>query len=240
MWLELPSSAFSICAPHRDRLQQEQYTSLLSAISATLKGLSATTTIQPGERYINQGGQVETAQTAMRFTMGLKHTNQQNDPNCQFLCPTKIDGSNAMSAWYLAAHVNSSWTVTDATGSSFSSPLDPTDSAMGTVTLAVLPDGSEWNVTIQDQNTLDSISQEMVMISVESYLGSAYADVTITSGKNPAGGAVEVLSPSTLFLWRFGILYAVGSTTHSTFPKLPIANQQEQALAETMVAGGQR
>lgn len=221
------------------RLALEQYKSLLSTISATLSAYSFTTAIEPDERYVNQAGQVETAQMAMKFTMGLQHTQQSNDQNCPFLCPTTIDGSDAMSAWYLAAHVDPTWTVTDYAGSSFPSPLDPLRWASGTATLAVRADGTKWKVTVQDQSALDSIAQQMVMNSLQAQLGSAYADVTVTSGKNPADGAVEALSSSKIFLWRFGVLYAVGATSHHAFPKLPVANHQEQALAVTMLAGMQ-
>lgn len=224
------------------KMRYDQYKLLMAGVETFLSGYSATTTIQPGERYINQLGQVKTARTAMAFTMGLNLVQQQKQsaPNCQWLCPTMVHGAVNTNAWFLDAQVTPTWTVTDATGRGFSSPLTPYV-AMDVVTVAVLLNGTAWQVSSQDQSALDSITSGVAMEAVGSNFGNIQdgGGWGAGSGANAADGAVVITQNSAsdqraILLWRFGILYAANAEAARMFPSLPLASKQEQALAQTM------
>ena len=223
------------------KMRSDQYKLLMASVETFLSSYSATTTIQPGERYINQLGQVETARTAMAFTMGLKLVQQQSALNCPWLCPTMADGTIDTNAWFLDAQVDPTWTITDATGRSFSPPLTPGLAAMDAVTLAVVLDGTAWQVSSQDQSALDRITPGVAMEAVTAKYGNIQngAGWGAGSGGNAADGAVVIIQISAsgsraILLWRFGLLYAANAEAARMFPTLPLASKQEQALAQTM------
>jgi hypothetical protein len=234
------------------RMAPEQYGLLVSAINTALSGSSASATIEPGERYINQLGKVEIARTAMTFTMGLKQAEETRDPDCPFLCPQEVNDSAVATAWMLSARVEPTWTITDAIGRSFSSliPSAPashyTPAQPDTVLFAVLLDGTEWRILSQDQSALSSIAQEAAYEAVISDYGGVPvpngAGWGTTSGVNPADGAIIMIlggasGPQVILLSRFGVLYAASAAAKHQFPDLPLASPREQALARAMAAG---
>ena len=230
------------------RMAPEQYGLLVSAINTALSGSSASATIEPGERYIDQLGKVKTARTAMTFTMGLKPAEEPRDPDCPFLCPLEGNESAVTTAWTLSARVEPTWTITDATGRSFSSAVPSSPASSYTPTrpdaaiVVVILDGSEWEVSSQDQSALDSIAQESAYVALAAQSGPAQTiSGSTTSGANPAEGAIIMLQSGasgtrTILLWRFGLLYAANTVTKRQFPDLPLASPREQALAQAMAA----
>ncbi len=223
------------------KMRSDQYKLLMGGVKAFLSGYSASTAIHPGERYINQLGQIETAQTAMSFTMGLKLVQQQSAPNCPWLCPTMADGTIDTNAWFLDAQVDPTWTITDATGRSFSPPLTPDLAATDAVTVAVVLDGTAWKVSSQDQSALDSITPGVAMEAMTAKYGNIQngAGWGAGSGANAADGAVVIIQTSAsgsraILLWRFGLFYTANTEAARLFPTLPLASKQEQALAQTM------
>ncbi|HEU0027670.1 MAG TPA: hypothetical protein VFQ25_11190 [Ktedonobacterales bacterium] len=228
-----------------NRMAPTHYNQLTSAVNTALGGYSASATIEPGERYLNQLGKVEIAQTAMAFTMGLEQAEEPKDPNCPFLCPMDGNASVISSEWDLTARVEPTWTIKDATGRTFSSLITSapatTYGALGpdTVTFAVVLDGTDWKVSSQDQGALDGIVQLAALEAVKAQYGPILNGTT--SGRNPANGAIVTVQrdtsmPQAVLLWRFGLLYAANTDTKRQFPALPLANQQEQALAQAMAA----
>lgn len=60
--------------------------------------------------------------------------------------------------------------------------------------------------------------------------------VAATLQDNPTGSSLSITSSSALLLQRFGVLLAANEIAHQRWPTLPVANNEEQRLAQSIVS----
>lgn len=225
-----------------DRLKDGQYQALVAAVSSAVASISASATIQPGERYYDQNGQTRVATAPMTFTVGLRPLTAQDaykGQTCALLCASEPDWTNtaAATSWPLSIQSEPTWTVTDASGHGFNSGLPANPGAASATQLAVTLTGSSWSAPLSaadKMSVLSSIVQSAAVVALYNQVWNITATGS-TSGSNVAEGALvesQQAQGKYEFWWRFGILYCVTAYTCAAFADIPPASPVGEAQAK--------
>ncbi|HEY7975247.1 MAG TPA: hypothetical protein VID72_07890 [Ktedonobacterales bacterium] len=226
-------------------LQPDQRRALTQRADAALAAQSLTATIAPGDRYLDDHGQVATASAPLHFTLTLALDTSApsgNDTTCYQFCPDPSFTSAPAPAgggWAMRVIVTANWALTDATGRRLTSPgyqagQPYPSSAPVEVGVQLTPAG--WQI-----NALDSLNTQAIetaagdpVIFQAANGQSGVNGIAYSLAPNPLDGCVmdvDVSGYTARLLWRFGALLTVDGTARHDFPTLPVANAAEQALA---------
>ena len=225
-----------------DHLRDGQYQALVATASGALASITASATIQPGERYYDQYGQTRVAYAPMTFTVGLRPLEPQDaykGQPCALVCANDPDWTNPAAApsWSLSIQSEPTWTVTDTSGRRFNSALPASPGEASATQLAVTLSGSSWRVSLSaaDQmSILSSIVQSAAAVALYNQVWNITA-TGATSGPNAAEGALvqsQQAQGKYEFWWRFGILYCVTAYTCAAFADIPRASPVGETLAK--------
>lgn len=228
-------------------LQPDQRLALTRLADDLLGQQALTSTIAPGARYVDDHGQLVTATAPLQFTLTFAlDSSEAADAQsiCYQFCPDPTLSSSPPqpdSAWATRVTVVSFWAVTDASGHSLTSPgyeagLQYPSARPYAVGLRLTSGG--WRIDglthVDTPAVISAAAQEL------NAMESGAFGVAFLLGKNPLDGCVMDVSPDgqagppgepLRLLWRYGALLAVSASAQRHFPRLPVANAAEQAVA---------
>lgn len=231
-------------------LQPDQFTAILQLASTQLQAQSATTTIAPGERYLDDHGQVVVASAPLQFamTLALGYANGVSNPNCAPIClESTLTSDPALwgDRWPINVTIAVSWTITDSSGRRLVSSTDQGGqiyAAPYSAEAGIQLTSTGWQLTWLDnvpalavENAASTAANPAVNQAGQRSYGMSYM-----LALNPLNGCVMDVDDGTgsmRVFWRFGALLAVDRIAHSVLPTLPVANAQEQAAASNIVLG---
>jgi hypothetical protein len=231
-------------------LSDQQQVVLEALIQHALDALQLTTVVPSGARYLGADGtpQVATAALAATFRYHLNFDQQRShiailadSADCVTLC-----SSFGASVWYVAVHDVMGWGFISAAVAPLAVPA-----------LANQPPDALMMAQVTWQNGWQMGSQPFGGVNMcDDILGSAYAlfssatngaplTVSAQAAANPADGCLFTVTPAgdiastasaptSVYLYRFGILLTVNANAHAGAPGLPVANADEQALARQL------
>jgi hypothetical protein len=229
-------------------LQQDQLTALISLANAQLAGQAKTAPIQPGDRYLDANGQIVTASAPLRFTLTLSldqsETSSLPTSACFQFCPHSsftTGGQLSNQQWPMRVSILAAWAITDANGAA----LTPSDYlARQQIQLPILddmgvqltPDG--WKVTEAMDVSVQATQQTAALVLEQAAVSNSSTSgfsISFIIGKNPLNGCVmdvAVGGDTARLFWRFGVLLAVGTSSQTDFPQVPLANYSEGVAAK--------
>ena len=242
-------------------IQREQLAALTLLANAQLQAQTLTTTIAPGERYVDDHGQVAVASAPLQFTMTLA-LDDSNAPAqgpdaggsfCAQFCPDpsfQAGGAPAPRGWSVRVGVTALWTITDDAGNRLTSPGYQAGQPYPEVTPALaeidLTSGG-WRISGLEGLSASAVTNaafSTLSIAMDGPSGSGGGyGATLGLGRDPLVGCVVDVSlndtgngggPSAHLLWRFGVLLAVDANARKVFPQMPVATAAEQALASSI------
>ncbi len=246
-----------------DRLSPSERAALYAMISQTLAADGATTTIAPGELYLDANGDTPRASAPLRYSItpeiastseSLAHLNGLGATPCGPVCSSWVDLQSALTSasqtnWRLEVMVKPSRSVTDASGQSFTNEQsDARD--IGPLTVLVVLTAAGWQVGPASA-AQDITTQAQALFCpatlLEGLQGATTLAVTYLTllPRNPADGCViVVIQPgaglggvsTALLIDRFGVMQAADAAAGSDFPKLPFADSAAQAIAAQTAA----
>ncbi|HEX2349540.1 MAG TPA: hypothetical protein VHI51_14000 [Ktedonobacterales bacterium] len=235
----------------RAALPADQLAAIVQTANAQLRAQSATANIAPGERYLDDHGQVVVASEPLLFTMTLAIDDFPGDIdlNCAQICfaPNFSDGlSPGVGSLRVNAYVAVSWDITDSIGRSISSSAaqaGPRASAFFVTDLAIQPSDSGWRLHWLDALTPDAVEGAASAAAnlVVNQVGQNSYGMSFMLALNPLDGCVMDVDDgngSMRVFWRFGVLLSVNRIAHAVLPVLPVANAQEQAAASNIAVRG--
>ena len=231
-------------------LSDQQQVALEALIQHALDAMQLTTTVPPGARYLDADGtpQVATAALAATFSYHLNFDQQRSHvailadlADCVTLCD-----SNGASVWYVAVHDVMGWSFTSAGVAPLAVPA-----------LANQPPDALMMVQVTWQNGWQMGGQPFARGSAcFDILGNAHAlftsatngaplTVITQAAANPADGCLFTVTPAgdsastapaptSVYLYRFGVLFTVNANAQAGAPGLPVANADERALARQL------
>jgi len=231
-------------------LSDQQQVALEALIQHALDAMQLTTTVPPGARYLDADGtpQVATAALAATFSYHLNFDQQRSHvailadlADCVTLCD-----SNGASVWYCAVHDVMGWSFTSAGVAPLAVPA-----------LANQPPDALMMVQVTWQNGWQMGGQPFARGSAcFDILGNAHAlftsatngaplTVITQAAANPADGCLFTVTPAgdsastapaptSVYLYRFGVLFTVNANAQAGAPGLPVANADERALARQL------
>ena len=230
-------------------LQSDQRDALTRLADSILAAQRVTVNIAPGERYLDDQGRVVTATQPLRFTLTLALDAEQGSgagTYCAQFCPIPSFSAGGLldhSQWSTSVTVASSWAITDASGRRITGPAyqagQPYPGAEPvTVGIQLTPTG--WAISgLEQQSAAALINAAMATLGEAvsaAGRGGGYGS-SVALGQNPLEGCVLVVEfdgNDARLLWRFGVLFALGSDAHHYFPQLPVATTAEQAAANSI------
>jgi hypothetical protein len=231
-------------------LSDQQRVALEALIQPALDALQLTTVVPSGARYLGADGmpQVATAALAATFSYHLNFDQQQSrvavgaeSTDCVTLC-----GSFGASVWYVAAHDVMGWSFTSAGVAPLAVPAlanQPPDA----VIMAQVTWQNGWQMggePVAGRNVCDDIRGNAYALFISAANGSPVT-VSAQAAANPADGCLFTVTPAgdsastapaptSVYLYRFGILFTIDANAHNGAPELPVANADEQALARQL------
>ena len=231
-------------------LEADQRVALTQLVNTLLASQSLTTTIEPGERYLDDHGRIVTATAPLAFTLTLS-LDSSGTPNsgggtlCYQFCPYPAFSPDAApgGGWTMLVSITSAWAITDASGrrltsASYQAGQQYPDSNQADIDLQLTPDG--WSIT-----GLQNMTGPAVDDAAEQPLGQAVSDfqdnlgVTFNLAPNPLNGCVMDASfgdSKARVFWRFGVLLAVDASARRIFTHFPVATAEEQAQVARIMA----
>jgi hypothetical protein len=228
-------------------LSDQQQAALETVIQHALDALQLTTTVPSGARYLSVDGtpQIATAALAATFSYRLNFDQQRSRVADVAYCVTLCNAFGA-DVWYVAVHVVMGWGFTSAGVAPLALPAlanQPPDALM--VAQATWQNG--WQTGGQPfggGNVCDDIRGNAYALFTSAANGSPVT-VSAQAAANPADGCLFTVTPAgdsastapaptSVYLYRFGILFTVDANAHAGAPGLPVANADEQALARQL------
>ena len=235
------------CTPQS--LPAQQVAALETVIQRGLDALRLTTTVPPGARYPGADGtpQVATAALTATFSYRLNLDGNESFNAGMGACITFCDSYGSEGAgWIVAVHALFGWRFAGAG----IAPID-VPAIVHTPPDTVLPEQVTWRNGWQlDTQPFDGSQLCNALFSNASALvtspdiGSTLS-VNMQAASNPADGCLYTFTPSTdssstappptsNYLYRFGLLFAVNNEARRMQPSLPVANAEEQTLARQL------
>jgi hypothetical protein len=225
-----------------DRLPQDQWQMLVSAVELAVATTTKSTTGEVGDHYLATDGRVQVAQTAFQATLVYTLNQDANrvapnvPPECATLC--NLDGGGPdPTAWGVEAHVVVSWRYAFADGQTGDGPGLPGTPADILVGVDVSWNGA-WLAALPDQGYL------LCGLATAVVVGSNNASMRAGDDPNVADGCFVGLTTTdsngtpvageAQLLYRFGAVLAVNAQAHQEFPALPLTSAHERALAQQM------
>lgn len=237
-------------------LRADQRAALTQLANDLLKRESATATIAPGDRYLDDQGQIVTATAPLQFQLALALDSSGAgatihisgaEPDCYQFCPDPtFDNSPAPAGagWPTRVTVTSALVITDASGHALTGAQYQAGQQLPNVypvDVGVQLTPAGWKINGLEDLAIQSV-QSAAMDSVYQAEGAGSTGgmgVSFTVGTNPLNGCVmdvDYGGARSRLLWRFGALVAVDQIAHHVFPQLPVANAAEQALVASILA----
>ena len=235
------------CTPQS--LPAQQVAALETVIQRGLDALRLTTTVPPGARYPGADGTPQVATAALTATFSYRLNLDENESFNAGMgaCITFCDSYGSEGAgWIVAVHALFGWHFAGAG----IAPID-VPAIVHTPPDTVLPEQVTWRNGWQlDTQPFDGSQLCNALFSNASALvtspdiGSTLS-VNMQAASNPADGCLYTFTPSTdssstappptsNYLYRFGLLFAVNNEARRMQPSLPVANAEEQTLARQL------
>lgn len=245
-------------------LPAQSLADLKAAATAAISFSTPTILARADEHYLGADGQTHTfAQDAQAtlFRAPWTGTPAFGQTGCQFLCPSTQNSGSGITAWNISAQIRQGYHYTAAAPGGAvpdDTPLacvpasgnQPYCPILDQVELAVTWTGS-WQVALaatpQESPTCRAASELLSIWMYGAVGGGAYSPpmqpVAPVAAANPVEGCVagvQIQQPSGTvtieLLYRFGVLLTLDAAGSVTFPYLPSADAQEQALAQQILA----
>jgi hypothetical protein len=235
-----------------ENLPESLRSSLDSAAVQTVRHLSTTTSLVPGDPFAGVTGTPQVATDPMSATLSYTVA---GDPaavyvipgsarNCAILCATLAASyiNSAQGQWSIAAHVLPLWTYRRADGVTLQGSASP----QGVFSDSVVPLDVRWNGGWQVRLAQSIASSPMCyialnLISAEHLAGAPLSTLRMVPATNPADGclitgnaldATGVASIPFTVMYRFGLLFAVDEEARRLLPEMHAADSHLQALAQ--------
>lgn len=235
-----------------DRLGANQMAALLAAVQAALDHHISTTTVMPGERYLDAQERVVAATTTMRasFVYALN-----SGPGCVSLCqPTETVNSHP-EVWALTAEVTPGWryATTDGQTQIAFAPAAPTSVVSAqeqTITVEVDIDWEGgWHAAIpglsQATWTGAALPDNAACLVMQVYMDRLFrlpsgSPLTMYPASVSADGCAldtgpNFSGPASVFLYQFGVVVAANSGAHTLLPDVAFASTRQQQLAQQLI-----
>ncbi|HEY8323842.1 MAG TPA: hypothetical protein VIG77_05075 [Ktedonobacterales bacterium] len=236
-------------------LRPDQRATLTQRANEQLRKQSPTATIAPGERYLDDSGQVVVASAPLSFHLSLA-LGDAAPPNgvagCAQFCPVPLqDSLNGPSAlaggWMTQVYVTESWAILNASGRSLTSATYLVGERLPLATpaeVSIQLTSTGWKLNWVDA-LADNAIQNLAMTAASQAIdnagkGSGGLSYSFTAAPNPLDGCVMDVqygtsSATARVFWRFGVLLAVDTTARNILSALPVANAQEQAAVTSIL-----
>ncbi|HZC78484.1 MAG TPA: hypothetical protein VE258_12090, partial [Ktedonobacterales bacterium] len=234
-------------------LSDQQQVALEALIQHALDALQLTTTVPPGARYLGADGTAQTATAALAATFRY-HLNFDRQRSRVAVLPDVADcvtlcGSSVLlplESLAVAVHDVMGWSFTSAGVAPLAVPAlanQPPDA----VITALVTWQNGWQMgalPFGRGNACDDILGNAYALFTSAGNGAPLT-VTTQAAANPADGCLFTVSPAggsastapaatSVYLYRFGVLFTVNANAHAGAPGLPVANADEQALARQL------
>ena len=235
------------CTPQT--LPAQQVAALETVIQRGLNALQLTTTVPPGARYLGADGTPQVATAALTATFSYRLNLDVNESfnagmgACITFCDTY---GSAGAGWIVAVHAVFGWRFTGAG----IAPMD-VPAIVHTPPDTVLPEQVIWqngwqlgNQPFDSGQLCGAIFGNAYGLTISPDSGSQLR-VDFHAAPNPADGCLYSLTssadssstapaPTRSYLYRFGLLFAVNDEAQRKQPSLPVANADEQVLAQQL------
>jgi hypothetical protein len=243
-----------------ERLPPDQLVTLIQVANAVLNSPPPSTAVLPGERYLAADGSAAVAGGPLEATLVVA-VNQ--DPqrfaaagaggSCVSLCAVDAPPDTVPTdAWPIVAHLVLSWSYVTLGGAVVAASAPATDltDVDPSLWLAVRWD-DRWEVTPgaspgRPTSTLCLLAQSVALAGGPPYYPKRARPITPQAPLSPADGCLIVaplfgsnglpLAQPAYLLYRLGLLLAANAPARTSFPRLPAATANEQALAQQIAA----
>ncbi len=232
-------------------LQADQRDALIQLADNILSAQTLTATIAPGERYLDDQGDLVTATEPLHFTLtvalGGAEPQNADDTSCTQFCPDpalSAGGQPAGAGWSTRLTVSAYWAITDAsgrrlTGVNYEAGLSYPESAPVIVNVQLTAGG--WQIDGLEGSSADAVANAVGQAAtnvVSGEDGDGFGTSTL-AGRDPLDGCVIDVGYSgytSRLFWRFGALLTVDASAQRIFPLLPVATAAEQAAVTRILA----
>jgi hypothetical protein len=235
------------CTPQA--LPAQQVAALQTVIQRGLDALQLTTTVPPGARYLGADGTPQVARAALTATFSYRLNLDVNESFNVGMgaCITFCGSFGSVGAgWIVAVHALFGWHFAGAG----IAPID-VPAIVHTPSDTVLPEQVTWRNGWQldtqpfDSGQLCGALVNTAFALVTSPDIASTLSVNMQAAPNPADGCLYTFTPSadssstapaptSTYLYRFGLLFAVNSEAQRMQPSLLAANAEERALARQL------
>lgn len=220
------------------------------------------TATQPLQATLRFHLDTDTTQPASCSGVSLGHGCSIAGQDCRLFCTPlwpKTRSARSLQEWNIAAIFHTSWQYTTLDGKLITPKQQNAHSPVRTeqfVTLHVIWQQGRWQVSFQNQgassfdNPVCTATISVIVLNPSYHFVPGTTDPlswAFTSGPRPAAGclaAARVLQGASqsstqllnvILLRRFGVLLAANQAAHQLWPTLPLADEDEQRLAQYLL-----